>query len=194
MQVLNNEITHPLLLEKQYGILAYEIKHFMHDLFDSFPGGFAEFAILDKPLTPPQFKNKSDRKLSTLKDQVSGLTRNDIEFMELQSQSRKDFYWNNLYLPEKQLLSHDFIKGILSLNDPWRYIHDQVGTGFCAFSLPLLTQNRRQVFIEYAFYRDSICGIGGFITYILDVGRKWKEMSITLCKNDLPEENPFMGI
>lgn len=180
MQMLNYEVTYPPLIEKQYGISAYEIKHFMHGMFDSFPEGFADFAILDKPLTAPQFRNRFDRKLSALKDQVSGLTPEDIDFMEMQSQSRKDFYWNKHYIPDKQLLSYDFIKGILPLDNTWKFIH----TGFCVFSLPLFTQNRRQVFIEYAFYRNGICGVGGFITYILNVDRKWREMSVTLCKND----------
>lgn len=183
MQMLNYEVTHPILLEKQSGISAHEIKYFLHDMFDNFPVGFADFAILDKPLTPPQFGNEFDQKLSTLKDQVSGLTPQDLDFMKRQLQSRKDFYWNNRYLPGKQLLSYRFIKGILFLDDPWKYIR----SGFCAFSLPLFTQNRRQVFIEYAFYRDGICGVGGFITYNLDIDRKWREMSITLCKNNLLE-------
>jgi hypothetical protein len=177
MQMLNYEVTHPGVLEKQYGISAHEIKDFMRGMLDSFPGGLADFAILDKPLVPPQFRDEFDRKLSTLKDQIPGLTQDDIEFMELQSQNRKDFCWNNRYIPEKQLLSY----GFLSLDDSWKYIH----SGFGAFSLPLFTQNRRQVFIEYAFYRDGICGVGGFITYNLDVDRKWRETSVTLCKSDL---------
>ena len=170
MQMLNYEVTHARLLEKQYGISAHEIKHFMDGMFDSFPEGLAGFAVLDKPLTPPQFRNKLDPKLSALKDQISGLTQEDLEFMELQSQSRKDFYWNNRYLPGKQLMSYSF----LSLD--YR---------FCAFSLPLFTQNRRQVFIEYAFYCDGICGVGGFITYNLDVDRKWREIAVTLCRSNL---------
>jgi hypothetical protein len=186
MQTLNYEVTHPPLLERRYGISAHEIKHFMNGMFEGLPDGFADFAMLDKPLTPPQFRNSFDCKLSVLKDQISGLTQNDIDFMELQLQSRKNFYWNKHYIPSKQLLSYDFIKK-KSLDDPWKYIHEQIGTGFCAFSLPLFTQNRRQVFIEYAFYREGICGVGGFITYILNVERKWKDMSLTLCKRNLLE-------
>jgi hypothetical protein len=186
MQMLNYEVTHLPLLEKQYGISAYEIKQFMQGMFDSFPEGFANFAILDRPLTPPQFKNSFDRKLAALKGLISGLTPDDINFMELQSQSRKDFYWNKHYIQYKQILPYDFIKEE-SLDDPRKFIHGQGGAGFGAFSIPLFTQNRRQVFIEYAFYRDGICGVGGFITYILNVDGKWREMSVTLCKNNLLE-------
>jgi hypothetical protein len=168
--MLNYEVTHPRLLEKQYGISVYEIKQFMHSMFDTFPEGLADFAVVDKPLAPPQFKNKFDPKLSTLKDQISGLTQGDIDFMKSQSQSRKDFYWNNHYLPGKQLLSYSFL--------PLDY-------RFCAFSLPLFTQNRQQVFIEYAFYRDDICGVGGFITFYLDADRKWRETSVTIYKSNL---------
>lgn len=184
MQMLNYEIAYPQILENQYGISIHEIKHFMFGMFGSFPEDIADFAILDKPLNPPQFRNCFDRKLAALKEQVSELTPEDLDFMELQSQSRKDFYWNKHYLPEKQLLSYDFVRE-KSLDNPRKYIHDQAGAGFCAFSLPLFTQNRRQVFIEYAFYRDGICGVGGFITYNLDADGKWREMSVTLCKNNL---------
>lgn len=135
--------------------------------------------VLDKPFLNFPLRNNTYNLIDSLKKD-STFSKDDIEFLEVQLQSAKDFQINHELFNGKEIISKDTIEKFRSGPEGvwtfWETYKKKYGeAGYCNITLPLFSKDKQKVIINIAYSCGGKCGEGGFFIY-QKVKGKWKQI------------------